>query len=421
MPASEGLLTSLKNQHGINTYFETGLAEGNGVRKALNCGFDNIYSVDICTRWVEEGKENFKDNTNVNLIQGDSQNLAEYIKDIDEKILIFLDAHNDHSNMDYEQSDVDCPILQELEAIKSHPIKDHVIIIDDVRVIRNDHDDTLRAIGGEFRGRDCVNWGKNMNLPEIEKKILEVNPDYQVQYSGDQIVITLEPKKTKYSDKLESFNEFGFFIIEDFFSNEEVSRYRALCDNYFANHPSVAIDGGKVVPGWAGNTPEMEELNNLHEDAAILEVAKSALGESFVFAEHADLHQNKGTGWHRDVKDFERGGGHWPNWTNDFRVIKIAFLLQDHTDNDYGMWMEVGSHKEGVNGERIPIRSAATDLIVFDQRIHHKGWQNGSAYKNQFGKDRYLITYGYGVDNELTKTHSAGCKKRQDSQREKMR
>jgi len=191
MPATENLLKSIIENHNVKIYFETGLAEGNGIRKALNCGFEKIYSIEVCDRWINEGKENFKDNENVTLIQDDSQNLATYIKDFNEKTLFFLDAHNDHSNIHYKQSNVDCPIIQELEAIKTNRIKNHVIIIDDVRVLKNKRDNTLVAHGGEFKGQHCVNWGKNMNLKEIEQKILEINPLYKIQYKGDQIIAVI--------------------------------------------------------------------------------------------------------------------------------------------------------------------------------------------------------------------------------------
>ncbi len=188
MPVPVKLLKAIITNQNVKIYFETGLSEGNGVRKALSCGFEKIYSIDLCSRWIKEAKENFKDNDNVILIEDDSQNLAEYIKDIKEKTLFFLDAHNDHSNMHYEQSDIDCPVIKELEAIKISSIKNHVIIIDDVRIFKNKLDESLIAFGGEFKGQYCQNWGKHIDLKEIEMKILEINPLYKIKYKGDQII-----------------------------------------------------------------------------------------------------------------------------------------------------------------------------------------------------------------------------------------
>jgi hypothetical protein len=211
----------------------------------------------------------------------------------------------------------------------------------------------------------------------------------------------------------------GFIVIKDFFSEEEASRYRALCDNYFNNHSSFQCDGGKVVPGWAGNTPEMEELNLLYENSKMTDIVSEILGDAYLFAEHSDLHQDKITGWHRDTYDYQRGGGVWPQWTEDFFVIKVAFLLQDHSSNDHGLWMDIYSHRSEGSHNPIYIPSGPMDLIIFDQKINHRG--QSSQYLDKYGEHRYLITYGYGLDNEHTLMHNAGCKKRQDAQRLEMK
>ena len=216
-------------------------------------------------------------------------------------------------------------------------------------------------------------------------------------------------------EKLKQYKEKGYFIAEDVITKEEVSRLRDLCDNYFSNYPIVPYDGGAVVPGWAGFSPGMEEFNDFHKDPRILAVAEAVLGKEYVFAEHADLHQNKITGWHRDVGDYRRGGGVWPDWEDDFHVIKICFLLQDHTDNDYGLSMDEGSHKPGVDGNHVRLHSRPQDAIVFDQRISHRG--QGQQYKDEYSQHRYLITYGYGIPNQKTLKHIVGCKSRQAEQR----
>ncbi|MAF25928.1 hypothetical protein CL634_10185 [bacterium] len=219
----------------------------------------------------------------------------------------------------------------------------------------------------------------------------------------------------------EEIEKDGYFIVKDFITEQEVKRFRELSDNYFKNYPTLLLDhfhggrGGRAVPGWAGITPELEELNMFHEDSRMLAIAEELFGEGFVFAEHADLHQNKITGWHRDVQDYQHGSGTWPNWDKDFFVIKICLLLQDHMDNDYGLQMDVGSHRGVAEGNCLYLHSRATDAIVFDQRIRHAG--QDKQYKDEHGQDRYLITLGYGLDNIETKKHIAGCRTRQNVQR----
>lgn len=184
MPIHSSVLGELKSRYGLLNYFETGLSKGRGVDSALLAGFDRIYSIDVCRRWIDEGREKY-DGSIVTLIHDDSQNIFEHIKDIDERILFFLDAHNDHSNLDGENSSVNCPITQELEAISKHHIKNHIIVVDDVNII-NSEQDSITAKGGEFKGRKCVNWGKDMQLNLIKKQILEIN-DYEFSIIDNQL------------------------------------------------------------------------------------------------------------------------------------------------------------------------------------------------------------------------------------------
>ena len=55
MPIHNSILTELKNRYNLSTYFETGLSRGRGVDSALSSGFDKIYSIDVCKRWIDEG------------------------------------------------------------------------------------------------------------------------------------------------------------------------------------------------------------------------------------------------------------------------------------------------------------------------------------------------------------------------------
>lgn len=215
-------------------------------------------------------------------------------------------------------------------------------------------------------------------------------------------------------------SENGFFTVRGFFTEGEIERYRSLCDNYFKNYKFYRGHGGDIVPGWAGVTPELEEMNFLHEDSRILNVVGEVLGENHKFVQHSDLHKNKTSGWHTDTGDYKRGGGKIPNWDEDFLVIKVSVLLQDHEDNDFGLWVKPKSHRNISSEPPIPIKSARTDLIIFDQKILHRGMNDSTTYKNKYGRDRYLITFGYGLDNENSDTHAKGCVMRQNQQREKM-
>ena len=148
-----------------NQYFvETGSHQGTGIKKALDAGFEHVYSFEIFPCFYEKCKTTFAENPNVKLFLGSSgEILYDVIKDIDSPITFWLDGHGnfggDLTAMGYEQ----CPLLKELDLIEKHSIKTHTILIDDVRV--------LGTAAFEF-----------VSLNQVIKKLLEINPNYKISY-----------------------------------------------------------------------------------------------------------------------------------------------------------------------------------------------------------------------------------------------
>jgi hypothetical protein len=83
-------------------------------------------------------------------VQGDSgKKLPELLNGKYRRALFWLDGH--YSSGVTARSEVDTPIIVELEAILGHPIKQHVILIDDARRFDGTNnyphlDDLLRII-----------------------------------------------------------------------------------------------------------------------------------------------------------------------------------------------------------------------------------------------------------------------------------
>lgn len=221
-----------------------------------------------------------------------------------------------------------------------------------------------------------------------------------------------------------SFQKDGFTIVHNFLSVEQVESYRNMLDSYLQNNKSYKeLGDSKIIPGFANNTPELKSLNILHKNPALNAVIKNIFKtDNFIFLDHSDLHQNKTTGWHRDTKDYERGGGRrQDSWADDYFIVKACLLLQDHVDNQYGLWFKPGTQKYGIDSKEIHLDSKSTDLIIFDQRILHRGQINCPPYDKVYGKNRYLITYGYGLNNKHSQLHRLGATRRQNEQRKKMR
>ena len=160
-----------------NKYFvETGTFQGAGLDYAYTSGaFQHLRSVEIVKDNYEKCSIKFKEQIEKNEIKlylGESEfQLWEMIKDIDEPITFWLDAHYSGKTKTYTtgKSDVNSPIIRELNVIKRHPIKNHTILIDDRRDFGTPNFD-------------------NAKESEAIKVFKEINPNYIIQYDTGSTV-----------------------------------------------------------------------------------------------------------------------------------------------------------------------------------------------------------------------------------------
>lgn len=146
-----------------NPYFlETGSNEGEGIQAALDAGFPQIYSIELLDNFYSYCMNKFSQNPNVHLFKGDSGLiLADILSNIDDKITFWLDGHSSGGS---PKGIVSSPLILEFEQIKGHRIKDHTILIDDLRSWQREYPE----IG--------------FNIDDIKAKILEINPSYTFEY-----------------------------------------------------------------------------------------------------------------------------------------------------------------------------------------------------------------------------------------------
>ncbi len=175
-------LESLRTTYNCVNYFETGLWDPRGdvsSKQALECGFDKVYCIEIRKDWVDLGFEVFKDHIEsgkYNLYLDDSTNMKKYITtDIfKNKTMFFLDAHVDNDNIqNYKRK---CPLFDELEAIKSIERKDNIILIDDLRIIK-------QAFPWGETGYGNIDF-----LQQIKENILSINNDYKFSTLNGHVV-----------------------------------------------------------------------------------------------------------------------------------------------------------------------------------------------------------------------------------------
>ena len=150
-------------------FIETGTFRGDTI-DYVN-GFNickQLYSIEISSEYCKRAVERFKELEHIHIVNGNSRHdLYSIIEPINTEMTFWLDGHwsGGHKSIGTDP-EYKCPILFELEQIRQHHIKSHIIIVDDIRLMDNSH----------FL----------VTLEEIEKKILEINPEYTIKYYNDE-------------------------------------------------------------------------------------------------------------------------------------------------------------------------------------------------------------------------------------------
>lgn len=121
------------DRFGIRVLVETGTNYGETLEKVKDC-FDELHSIELNRELWEKAKERFKIDRKIHLYCGDSGIRLEFVIDaIKKPCLFWIDAHLEKEGEWKGKWTLITPIEKELKAIFDHPIKNHVILIDDMR------------------------------------------------------------------------------------------------------------------------------------------------------------------------------------------------------------------------------------------------------------------------------------------------
>lgn len=125
------IIKEYQRRFGLRVFVETGTFAGEMIAAVLG-RFDRIYSIELDDGWHARAIHRFRGRPEVTLLHGDSGvRLPEVLAQISEPALFWLDAH--YSGPITARGLLDSPIVQELDAIAAHPIRSHVVLIDDMR------------------------------------------------------------------------------------------------------------------------------------------------------------------------------------------------------------------------------------------------------------------------------------------------
>jgi len=157
-------------------FVETRTRLGNTVQKAIELGFEQIYSVEVMPVFYEKARIRFKDQDNVIIILDDSVDaLPAILSKLDNQTTFWLDAHRVGGEGTRDGA-VNYPVIVELDLIKNHHIKTHTILIDDRHLFRS----------WKVTDQDIIN------------KLHEINPRYMIGYEdgyvSKDIIVAVPPK-----------------------------------------------------------------------------------------------------------------------------------------------------------------------------------------------------------------------------------
>lgn len=149
-----------------NNFIETGTYQGDTVLIADNFGFKNIFSVEIDLKLFEYCKDKFKDYNHINIYRGDSPDVLKdiIVPQLKEQSTFWLDAHRSGAlKTPGSEKYGACPLVDEVNAIATSPIKNHVIFADDRRL--------FGTPGWDY-----------LNESEFVNALKQINENYVVEY-----------------------------------------------------------------------------------------------------------------------------------------------------------------------------------------------------------------------------------------------
>lgn len=164
------LIKKVQSSNNIQIFVETGTFIGNTLI-GLHQFFHKLYSIELDKGIYRLAKKRLSGYPNVEIVQGDSaKQLSRILKAISEPAIFWLDAH--YSSGVTGLGELQTPVLRELKAIFDHPVKNHYILIDDVKDFNGLNDyPTVEEI------LNFINkYGNGLYVGRVEGQVFLVEP-----------------------------------------------------------------------------------------------------------------------------------------------------------------------------------------------------------------------------------------------------
>jgi hypothetical protein len=128
----QDILLRYQKQRRFNTFVETGTFTGEMIH-AMRPHFARLISIEMAPAIFAATQRRFAGDAGVELILGDSGTLLpRLLSTLDHPALFWLDGH--YMGGTTARADQDSPVRAELAALLHHPVRGHLVLIDDARL-----------------------------------------------------------------------------------------------------------------------------------------------------------------------------------------------------------------------------------------------------------------------------------------------
>jgi hypothetical protein len=165
------------------TLIETGTFHGDTVFACLPY-FDSITSIELSDELHKKATKRFLNNSKVKILHGASEQvLPKVLSQLYVPAVFWLDAH--YSMGITAKGNQNTPILEELKLILSHPIKNHIILIDDARCFHPNYIKKFQKLGQHEVVQSLQGYPTMIEI----LKLLKLHGSYSVSIDRDIIQI----------------------------------------------------------------------------------------------------------------------------------------------------------------------------------------------------------------------------------------
>jgi len=222
-------------------------------------------------------------------------------------------------------------------------------------------------------------------------------------------------------DKINQLKINGYIIVKNFYTIQDIIKMRNIIIDKMIYKKNILILGNNSgsKPDFLRD-PNFKDLIPLLRLNDIHNIMKNIFKAPFHLCYHNDIGINRIVNWHKDTLNNQykvyQKKNIWEEYEGEkHEIYKFLIYLQDHSINNNGLQLIEKSHLNpfiNIDAENKKyINSKIGDIVIFDQRITHRG-----QFENYNKINRILISLGFGKNNIFTKEFEDGTQKRQYDQ-----